>query len=194
MTQISRKDASALQGLFDEYLFHGTSERRLNAIIRKGLACSNGMTEDEWGNTEELEACSFWGSPRVAVDYALDTASIRDEGWSTSPVLIVVKKSDLLELGDFRIDRNTLDWPLDVYSRGVGALGAMWEDSCKTAEDCLEIYESVILDVPVPSCEIKRIATFLRTPEDVRSFLREKTAELDFDESQCSAGGLGVRF
>lgn len=114
-------------GIGDEVLFHGTSERALDRIASEGMEpveCSHALPPD-CRNVEEYG--SFWGNIDTAAVYADDTVVERHP--DSLPVIIAIPVSTLE--ADCRIvpDGATVDFPLKGLTQLVDPkVAAYWSD------------------------------------------------------------------
>lgn len=64
-------------GVAEEFFFHGTSDQHLDAILKQVLLTTDVLMDD--GEGEEYWAQgTYWATPRLAANYAIDTILERD--------------------------------------------------------------------------------------------------------------------
>lgn len=95
-----------------EILFHGTSIKRLPAILKKGIRATDVGLAIVDGQGDDRG--SFWGDVHTAAAYAEDTARVRD---SSLPVLVAIRTEELLADCALHPDLATLDFPLKGLTR-----------------------------------------------------------------------------
>lgn len=115
-----------------QIVFHGTSKKRLAAILEEGMR----PTDVDIAVQGDADLGSFWGNVRTAAAYAEDTAKERD---GSVPVLLAVRVEVLERDCELYPDLATLDFPLKgltrlcvpgVYEKWMNDEGELsWRDS-----------------------------------------------------------------
>ncbi|MTH95303.1 hypothetical protein [Roseibium sp. RKSG952] len=101
------------EDLLQFVVFHGTSSKVLDVIMTQGLSPTDvtAAVRADIG----WDSGSFWGTPRTATAYAIDTAKERHPGWE--PVLLAAPISILEAQCQLVCDGATIDFPLKGLTR-----------------------------------------------------------------------------
>lgn len=177
-------------GVAEEFFFHGTSDQHLDAILKQVLLTTDVLMDD--GEGEEYWAQgTYWATPRLAANYAIDTILERDVDKITQPILVAVLREDLAEEGEFAPDQLTLEYPPRVLTLDMGSedLVSEWRE-CKRQdwESFFSVYKTLVCLGPVGSEKI----VVLQSRECVNKLHRhlEAQAELQSSESTGSTNSL----
>lgn len=101
------------EGLSQEVVFHGTSSVVIDLISSEGLSPTDVTAAVQ--NNLGWDSGSFWGTPRTAIAYALDSARERYPG--SNPALIASPVSILEHQCQLVCDGATIDFPLKGLTR-----------------------------------------------------------------------------